>query len=737
MSFLYPLLLGGLAAAAAPVLLHLVLKQQPKLVKFPAFRFLAQNQRTNQRKLRLRNLLLLLARMLLIALVCLALSRPTVFSERLNLVGERPAAVVLLFDTSVSMEYRTGGKSSLELAVQKAKELIDDLPEGSPIAIINSGTPGGTWFQSATLAREHLQSLKVSPANGPLTSRLSEAYRLFTELDTGEENKDATLPRFLYLFTDRTASSWDATRQHELEALRENLGKGVTSLLIDVGPESPVDVAVLAVDQAPRSLVTQQRLQLRAAVRAQGADCDTELICKIDGEPAGEHKLVRLKAGQSQVITFERSRLTPGWHQAVISLATSDSMPANDAVYATFEIRAGRQVLIIVDNARDADILKLALESTEEFKCDVRTPLEVAGQRPQDLMAYRCICLLNVAKPPALLWQLLEQFVKEGGGLAVMPGGTQLVTSAYADTREANLLMPGKLVRIITSPSAKGAIWRDIPSSHGLLAPFREFSKQMGVDFERFPPAAQRYWEVQPAETNSYVVVSYADDKKRPALLERTFDPHLLRGKVVLFTTPMDTSHIDTAEAWNDYVKTSFYLVLSSVSVGYLSGDAEERVFNFRSGQPVSVPLPANARYSTYLLEGPGLNKDQAVVRRPDNQNEVVLTQAIAPGNYLLLGGQGERVAYFSVNLPAEESQWDKVPPEQIEPVLGAGSVLAADRDLSLKETLQKHWNQPLELFPGLMILALFLLAIENLLSNRFYNRPGKQATTAGAKQAA
>ncbi len=737
MSFLYPLLLGGLAAAAAPVLLHLLLKQQPKLVKFPAFRFLAQNQRTNQRKLRLRNLLLLLARILLIALVCLALSRPTIFSERLNLVGERPAAVVLLFDTSVSMEYRTGGKSSLELAVQKAKELIDDLPEGSPIAIIDSGTPGGTWFQSPTLAREHLQSLKVSPANGPLTSRLSEAYRLFTELDNGDDNKEATLPRFLYLFTDRTAACWDATRQHELEALRENLGKGVTSLLIDVGPESPVDVAVLAVDQAPRSLVTQQRLQLRAAVRAQGADCDTELICKIDGEPAGEHKLVRLKAGQSQVITFERNRLTPGWHQAVISLATSDSMPANDAVYGTFEIRAGRQVLIIVDNARDADILKLALESTEEFKCDVRTPIEVADQRPQDLMAYRCICLLNVAKPPALLWQLLEQFVKEGGGLAVMPGGTQLVTSAYADTREANLLMPGKLVRIIKADSSKGAVWRDIPSSHGLLAPFREFSKQMGVDFERFPPAAQRYWEVQPAETNSYVVVSYADDKKRPALLERTFDPHLLRGKVVLFTTPMDTSHIDTAEAWNDYVKTSFYLVLSSVSVGYLSGDAEERVFNFRSGQPVSVPLPANARYSTYLLEGPGLNKDQAVVRRPDNQTEVVLTQAIAPGNYLLIGGQGERVAYFSVNLPAEESQWDKVPPEQIEPVLGAGSVLAADRDLSLKETLQKHWNQPLELFPGLMILALFLLAIENLLSNRFYNRPGKQATPAGAKQAA
>ena len=44
---------------------------------------------------------------------------------------------------------------------------------------------------------------------------------------------------------------------------------------------------------------------------------------------------------------------------------------------------------------------------------------------------------------------------------------------------------------------------------------------------------------------------------------------------------------------------------------------------------------------------------------------------------------------------------------------------------------------QPLEMFPSLMILALFLLAIENLLSNRFYTRPGSNATTAAAKEAA
>ena len=174
MSFLYPLLLGGLAAAAAPVLLHLLLQQQPKLIRFPAFRFLAQNQRTNQRKLRLRHWLLLAARILLIIVVCLALSRPTVFSERLNLASEQATAVVLLFDTSASMEYRAGGRTSLELAVQKAQELLNQLPDGSPVAILDSAEPGGIWYRSISQARDHLREWRTNAANGPLTSRMGE-----------------------------------------------------------------------------------------------------------------------------------------------------------------------------------------------------------------------------------------------------------------------------------------------------------------------------------------------------------------------------------------------------------------------------------------------------------------------------------------------------------------------------------------------------------------------------------
>src|SRR5437868_8599534 len=164
MSFVHPFLLSGLLLIAVPVLLHLIMRQKPKHLLFPAFRFLLQRHRTNQRKLRLRHLLLLALRVLLIALICFALSRPKLYSERLNLSTDRPAAAVLVFDTSCSMEYAVAGRSRLDEAKRRALELLDELPEGSRVAVLDTGEPGGEWLPSVSVARDRINDLKVRPA---------------------------------------------------------------------------------------------------------------------------------------------------------------------------------------------------------------------------------------------------------------------------------------------------------------------------------------------------------------------------------------------------------------------------------------------------------------------------------------------------------------------------------------------------------------------------------------------
>src|SRR5437016_10840861 len=100
MTFIHGYLLGGLILVGVPILLHLIMRQKPKQLPFPAFRFLRQKARINQRKIRLQHILLLALRMLLIAALCLALARPRLASSSILFGGEQAVAAVFIFDTS-------------------------------------------------------------------------------------------------------------------------------------------------------------------------------------------------------------------------------------------------------------------------------------------------------------------------------------------------------------------------------------------------------------------------------------------------------------------------------------------------------------------------------------------------------------------------------------------------------------------------------------------------------------
>jgi Aerotolerance regulator N-terminal len=77
MTFLNAAILFGAGLAAIPVIIHLLLRNKPKKLLFPALRLLMLRKQVNSRRMRLKHFWLLLLRILLIVLVVLALSRPT------------------------------------------------------------------------------------------------------------------------------------------------------------------------------------------------------------------------------------------------------------------------------------------------------------------------------------------------------------------------------------------------------------------------------------------------------------------------------------------------------------------------------------------------------------------------------------------------------------------------------------------------------------------------------------
>jgi hypothetical protein len=249
MTFVFPVLLGSLALIGIPVLIHLIMRRKPKIEMFPAFRFLLQRQRINVRKLRLRHLLLLALRILLVACIGLALARPQVFFQSLSLRGDRPIAVVMIFDTSFTMQYKGNNDiPRLEQAKEQALELIKQLPQGSQVAILDtaeSAAAGRTqWYQSMNEARDRIAGLQWKPANSPVSQRLENAYRMLADLANSKDDEHGRhLPRLILIFSDRTRSSWDTFGDMDLPQTGAQAGSA--------RPFSKFRRLVQAADQVP------------------------------------------------------------------------------------------------------------------------------------------------------------------------------------------------------------------------------------------------------------------------------------------------------------------------------------------------------------------------------------------------------------------------------------------------------------------------------------------------------
>ena len=80
MAFVNASLLLGTLLIGVPIALHLLMRQKPKHLVFPAVQFIRKREESNRRTLRLRQWLLLLLRCLVITLAALALARPSVAS---------------------------------------------------------------------------------------------------------------------------------------------------------------------------------------------------------------------------------------------------------------------------------------------------------------------------------------------------------------------------------------------------------------------------------------------------------------------------------------------------------------------------------------------------------------------------------------------------------------------------------------------------------------------------------
>ena len=732
---MHPILIAGVALVGLPILLHFLLKQEPKKLQFPALRFLKIKQKISERKMRLKHLLLLLLRCLLIALFALTLYQPSLLTTgSFQLSGDQPVAAVIIVDTSPSMGYTVVGETRLDEARKRAEEFLGELPENSKVAILEVNEPVANWEPTLFEAKTRLGQLK-SPAGSapPITTALAAAYQLLKTADADLPEGSEPLPRVVAVFSDRTAGSWDAGRVEELQKLRDTVPKPAPlQLFFDVGVANPVNYAILGAEMRPQLVSGSNAPVVSLTLRAEGilgAD-EIKLAWSID-DAAPTDRLVKLTNGTARIEQVTLPVQAPGFHTVKFKLARDDAMPFDNERSVTFQVAPPRKILTITDDVASADAWDLAHIAKGEYQNTVATPQAVPA-----LKDFEAVTVLGVAEPSQELADTLTRYVRSGGKLLLIPDGPGSTTErAGAYNKAFEAVLPATLGDLakwdIPNEDRKrrfGVSWKlddDADFKHPLLSPLKDMRRVGNVDI--FAPSsrrvASRYRKVAGTLPDNAVVVAKLDDsdndsQRSPILLERTIDT----GRVLLLLSRFDFDASTERNFWNDDTKSdhTWATVLPWLLMRHLVGSPEEASFNFPAGSNVDVPLPPTTPRSL-RYQGPGISSTDSVVTLTEKQYEWRASglRTQNAGTFALLADGWKY--QFSLFSPVTESTLSKVPEESIVELFGPNSVANVDRKVVLRDLIEQRYDKRLELFPFLLLLVLAFFVIEGFVANRFY----------------
>ena len=202
MTFLNPLVLFGLLAASIPILLHIFNLRKLKTIEFSTLAFLKELQKTKIRRLKIRQILLLILRTLLVLLLVTAFSRPTLkgsFSE--GFASQAKTSVVLVIDDSYSMTKVDDQGELLKQAKMAASQTVDLLRDGDEVFLLKLSEANAERSEEQRIPTRSFASLRSAIAEirpSYVHQKLEDALRVTAKLLSASKNFN----KEVYLFSD-------------------------------------------------------------------------------------------------------------------------------------------------------------------------------------------------------------------------------------------------------------------------------------------------------------------------------------------------------------------------------------------------------------------------------------------------------------------------------------------------------------------------------------------------------
>jgi hypothetical protein len=606
------LLLWG-AAAALPLLIHLLSRRRYQTTPWAAMEFLLAAARKQSRRIRLENWLLLILRTLIILLFVAILAGPYEESPQTVAPEDQRIHTIYVLDGSFSMGQTAGGKTLFESAKDTmAREIASDRRREDAFSLVLMSAPARSIVKTPSTDRRALANVIAELKMPHGRADLPGAIALVRDMLAAAPRAWPPLVRQEVVFlTDLGRNTWSpgdgnpAARDDSLTQRLVDLAKDADVRIVELGSRGAANLAVTQLTPGENLALVGAATSVAATVRnlsdAPRSDIAVELL--VDGKRIESRTIPALSSRGEATLSFHYRFSAAGEEILEARLTSSnDALEIDDRRWLVANVRERFRTLCIAGGPNSADFVAAAAapgsDAGATFEAQIVSP-SVLGSG-MNLDDFDVVVLCNVPPLDSEALKRVSEFVRRGGGL-IWFLGDNADPNAYGQMLSSDRvgLLPASLVQ----QSAWGAYMIDpLDYKHAILEPFRG---QEDTTLARTP--IQRYLQLSLSPPSASQVVLRVAPTGDPLLIAGRYGV----GRVIAFATDGSLASVDptTKEPWTYWPVWQSFLPVVQEALRYAAAGGDERS-NTLVGMPLSGPIVSGQRDARVFVRTPSPNQE-------------------------------------------------------------------------------------------------------------------------------
>lgn len=693
MTFLNPLVLIGLVAASIPIIIHLLNLRKLKVVEFSSIQFLKEMQKNKMRKIKIKQILLLILRTLAIVFLVLSFSRPTI--RNINLAGlgsEVKNTIVIVIDDTPSMSVEDKRGEYFSQAKKLAYSILDQVEDGDELYFLKLSElePVKENFEpkSKAIVRNELDNLKVSDVSRNYTDLFISLSKVL------EQSKN--LSKEVYVLTDFQKSNLPSDNSIRDLKLNRVIDANTRIYFFKIGEKDAFNISIDSLKIANRIFEINKPITITASISNHSSENGSNINGNLFfNERKVAQKGIDISKNSSGSFSFTGQIKDYGYNLGRLEIEDDDLLKDN-VRYFNFFVPEKIKVLLVAENPDDVLFIKLVLSQTLDensepiFSITQTSPQFFNSYKPEN---FDVIIISSLEKIFNI--NFLKDYLQKGGTVVIIPSNN---SSPISFSNALESLGLNQLNGVTGSKELKTSYTRfkEVDFNHPIFSGI--FSEKLPQKIES--PKIFYSFNYRPTLKGKEIITlengySFLSEEK------------IGEGLILLFTSALNLN-------WNELpIKPIFAPLINRIA---LYSSSTNLSLSYIAGDYVQINLKRS--FSDLKLISP--DGRETVISNNDNKaGNINLGKLEKAGNYKLIS-DNRVVGVLSVNVNSNESILSKLNDDDLHQFAKNSFPEAKLKIVSSNNdpvTLIRQERYGTELWKLFLILTIICLAAEMIIA--------------------